>query len=258
MAIIEVLGPRKSYGTTVAVDGIDLDVAEGEILGVLGPNGSGKTTTVECIAGLRRPDAGTVRVAGVDPAVDRERITRLVGVQLQQAGLQPKLTVREAVALYASFFDRPLDGVALAERLGLAPKLGARYADLSGGQQQRLAVALALVGRPRIALLDELSTGLDPRSRRAVWEVIEQARDDGATIVLVTHNTEEARRLCDRVAVIDRGRITALDTPEGVISRTGERRRSVAPGPARVGRMPRCARSPHDARRPPPRRASRP
>jgi ABC-2 type transport system ATP-binding protein len=221
MATIEVRGLRKTYGTTVAVDELDLDVAEGEILGILGPNGSGKTTTVECIAGLRRPDAGTVRVAGLDPAADRAGVTRLVGVQLQQAALQAKITAREAIALFASFYDDPVDGVALAERLGLGAKLDTRYADLSGGQQQRLAIALALVGRPRIALLDELSTGLDPRSRRDVWQVVDEARAGGATIVLVTHFMEEARHLCDRVALIDRGRIKALDTPGGVIGRTG-------------------------------------
>ena len=220
MATIEVRGLQKRYGSTIAVDGIDLDVAEGEILGILGPNGSGKTTTVECIAGLRRPDAGTVRVAGHDPAVDRAAITKLVGVQLQEAALQPKLTAGEAIALYASFYDDPVDGTALAEQLGLGPKLRTRFADLSGGQQQRLAIALALVGRPRVALLDELSTGLDPRSRRDVWRVVEGARDAGTTIILVTHLMEEARHLCDRVALVDRGRITALDTPDGVIALT--------------------------------------
>ena len=221
MATIEVRGLRKTYGTTVAVDGIDLDVAEGEILGILGPNGSGKTTTVECIAGLQRPDGGSVRVAGLDPAADRARVTTLVGVQLQQGGLQAKITAREALTLWASFYDDPVDGVALAERLGLGDKLDSSYGSLSGGQQQRLAVALALVGRPRIALLDELSTGLDPRSRRDVWQVVEEARERGATIVLVTHFMEEARHLCDRVALIDRGRLKALDTTEGVIGRTG-------------------------------------
>lgn len=221
MPTIEVRGLRKTYGATVAVDTMDLDVSDGEILGILGPNGSGKTTTVECIAGLRKPDSGTVRVAGLDPAADRGGVTRLVGVQLQQAGVQAKLTSREALELCSSFYDDPVDDVALAERLGLGSKLDTRYADLSGGQQQRLAIALALVGRPRIALLDELSTGLDPRARRAVWQVVEEARDGGATIVLVTHFMEEARHLCDSVALIDRGKIKALDTPEGVIGRTG-------------------------------------
>lgn len=220
MSTIEVRGLRKSYGNVVAVDGIDLAVAEGEILGILGPNGSGKTTTVECIAGLRTPDSGTVRVAGLDPAKDRTRITPLLGVQLQQAGLQQKLTVREALALYSSFYDNPVNGIALATRLGLGDKLDARYGKLSGGQQQRLAIALALIGRPRIAILDELTTGLDPRSRRTVWSLIENARDSGITIVLVTHFMDEARHLCDRVALMDRGRITALDTPDGLIGRT--------------------------------------
>jgi ABC-2 type transport system ATP-binding protein len=220
MTMIEVRGLRKTYGQVVAVDGIDLDVEEGEILGILGPNGSGKTTTVECIAGLRTPDSGTVRVAGLDPARDRAGITPLLGVQLQQAGLQPKLTIREALDLYASFYPNPVNGVSLARRLGLGEKLDARYAKLSGGQQQRLAIALALIGRPRIALLDELTTGLDPRSRRTVWGLIEEARNNGITIVLVTHFMDEARHLCDRIALVDRGRITALDTPDGLIGQT--------------------------------------
>jgi ABC-2 type transport system ATP-binding protein len=221
MSIIDVRGLRKAYGATVAVDGIDLAVDEGEIFGVLGPNGSGKTTTIECIAGLRKPDAGAVRVAGLDPARDRAGITRQVGVQLQEAGLQAKLTVREALALFASFYDDPLDGVELAERLRLGAKLDTRYRDLSGGQKQRLAIALALIGRPRIALLDELTTGLDPSNRREVWAVIEELRDRGATIVLVTHSMEEAEHLCDRLALIDKGRISALDTTAGIIGRTG-------------------------------------
>lgn len=221
MAVVEVRGLRKTYGSTVAIDDLDLDVEDGEIFGILGPNGSGKTTTVECIAGLRRPDVGVVRVTGLDPYAERARVTRVVGVQLQQAGLPAKQTVREAIALYASFYDDPVDGLALVERLGLGSKVDTRYATLSGGQQQRLAIALALVGRPRVALLDELSTGLDPRSRREVWRLVEEARDAGTTVILVTHFMEEARHLCDRVAVIDQGRLTALDTPEGVIGGIG-------------------------------------
>lgn len=216
MAIVDVRGLRKTYGSTVAVDHLDLEVEDGEIFGILGPNGSGKTTTVECIAGLRRPDAG-VRVAGFDPHTARDRVTSFVGVQLQQAGRPAKQTVREAVSLHASFYEQSVDGIALVERLGLGSKLDTRYANLSGGHQQRLAIALALVGRPRVALLDELSTGLDPRSRREVWSIVEDARAAGATIILVTHFMEEARHLCDRVAVIDRGRLTAVDTPDGVI-----------------------------------------
>lgn len=221
MSLIEVRDLRKTYGSTVAVDRVSMDVAEGEMVGVLGPNGSGKTTTVECIAGLRRPDAGSVRVAGLDPAADRRALTAFVGVQLQQAGLQAKLTVREALALYASFHTDPVDGVALAERLGIGAKLDDRYEDLSGGQKQRLAVALALIGRPRVALLDELTTGLDPRSRRGVWEVVEQARADGTTIVLVTHFMEEAQHLCDRLVLVSEGRIVAEGTPREIIGQTG-------------------------------------
>lgn len=220
MAIIQVRGLRMTYGPKVAVDGIDLDVEDGEILGFLGPNGAGKTTTVECIAGLRRPDEGTISVAGHTPFTDRAAITRLVGVQLQQGAVQAKLTVREALELYASFYDDPRDGIELAERLSFAESLDVRYAKLSGGQQQRLAIALALIGRPRIALLDELSTGLDPRSRRDVWDLVEEIRGSGTTVILVTHLMEEAQRLCDRLALIDGGRITALDTPDGLVARS--------------------------------------
>lgn len=220
MAMIEVRGLRKTYGEVVAVDHIDLDVGEGEILGILGPNGAGKTTTVECIAGLTRPSAGSVRVSGVDPFTDRATATRVIGVQLQQAGLQAKITVREALELFASFYENPADGVTMAKRLGLGEKLDARYGRLSGGQQQRLAIALALVGRPRVALLDELTTGLDPASRRNVWELVEEARDSGTTIILVSHFMQEAQRLCDRLALIDQGRVVALDTPAGLVAST--------------------------------------
>ncbi|GAA1741509.1 ABC transporter ATP-binding protein [Aeromicrobium alkaliterrae] len=218
--MIEVRGLRKTYGSTVAVDRVDLEVAEGEVLGVLGPNGAGKSTTVECIAGLTSPDAGTVRVAGLDPIADRDAARRLVGVQLQEAGLQAKLTVREALRLFASFHEHPRDGIELAERLGLGERLDHRYAALSGGQKQRIAIALSLVGRPRVALLDELSTGLDPESRRQVWDLVEEIRHDGTTIVLVTHLMEEAHRLCDRLALIDRGQVAAVDTPAGLIGRS--------------------------------------
>ncbi|WP_370619844.1 ATP-binding cassette domain-containing protein [Mumia qirimensis] len=217
---IEVRGLRKTYGPVVAVDHVDLSVSEGEIFGVLGPNGSGKSTTVECIAGLRRPDAGTVRILGLDPAKDRDAVERSVGVQLQQAGLQPKLRVREALDLFASFYDDPRDPVELADRLGLAERMDHPWRKLSGGQQQRLAIALALVGRPKVALLDELSTGLDPHSRREVWELVEEIRAEGTTVLLVTHLMEEAQHLCDRIAVVERGRVLVVDTPEGLIGRT--------------------------------------
>ncbi|MFF2325479.1 MULTISPECIES: ABC transporter ATP-binding protein [unclassified Streptomyces] len=221
MAIIEVNGIRKAYAGRPVVDGVSFAVDEGEIFGILGPNGAGKTTTVECVEGLRIPDAGTVRVAGLDPVADHDRVTRLLGAQLQASELQPKLTVAEALELYSAFYPEPADWRALAERLGLHTVYGTRFARLSGGQKQRLSIALALVGNPRVVVLDELTTGLDPRARRDTWQLIEDVRDSGVTVLLVTHFMEEADRLCDRVAVIDKGRVVALDTPSGLVSRAG-------------------------------------
>ncbi|MFE6763545.1 ATP-binding cassette domain-containing protein [Streptomyces sp. NPDC057689] len=218
MAIIEANGVRKAYAGRPVVDGVSFAVDEGEIFGILGPNGAGKTTTVECVAGLRIPDAGTVRVAGLDPVADRDRVTRLLGTQLQESELQPKITVREALDLYSAFHPEPADWRPLAERLGLRTKLDTRFHRLSGGQKQRLSIALALVGRPRVVILDELTTGLDPRARRDTWQLIEDVRDGGVTVVLVTHFMEEAQRLCDRIAVIDQGRVVALDTPAGLVA----------------------------------------
>ncbi|MFG2576110.1 ABC transporter ATP-binding protein [Streptomyces sp. NPDC048481] len=220
MSVIEVCELRKTYDGRAVVDGVSFTVEEGEIFGILGPNGAGKTTTVECVEGLRAPDAGRVRVAGLDPVADHEKVARVLGAQLQESELQPKLTVREALELYASFHPRPLDWAPLAERLGLAQKLTTRFARLSGGQKQRLFIALALIGDPRIVVLDELTTGLDPRARRDTWQLIEDVRAGGVTVLLVTHFMEEARRLCDRIAVIDRGRVAALDTPAGLIRRS--------------------------------------
>lgn len=220
MLAIEVTGLRASYGPVVAVDDIDLTINEGEIFGILGPNGSGKSTTVESVAGLRRPDRGHIRVAGLDPRQQRDEVRRILGVQLQSADLQPKLTVSEALDLFASFYDDPRDRAELAERLGLTPHLRQQFAKLSGGQQQRLSIALALIGRPRIALLDELSTGLDPQSRREVWDLIREINDEGTTIVLVTHLMEEAQYLCDRLALIKSGRIIAQGTPADLIGST--------------------------------------
>ncbi|MGW2486738.1 ABC transporter ATP-binding protein [Streptomyces sp. NPDC001606] len=219
-SVIEVTGLRKSYGGRAVVDGVSFAVEEGEIFGILGPNGAGKTTTVECVEGLRVPDAGRVRVAGLDPVADHDRVALVLGAQLQQSELQPKLTVREALELYAAFSPRPADWRPLAERLGLVPKLGTRFAKLSGGQQQRLFIALALIGNPRVVVLDELTTGLDPRARRDTWQLIEDVRASGVTVLLVTHFMEEAQRLCDRIAVIDKGRVAALDTPDGLIRRS--------------------------------------
>ncbi|MBE8472731.1 ABC transporter ATP-binding protein [Streptomyces justiciae] len=220
MSVIEVSELRKSYGGRPVVDGVSFAVQEGEIFGVLGPNGAGKTTTVECVEGLRVPDAGRVRVTGLDPIADHEKVARVLGAQLQQSELQAKLTVREALELYASFHARPADWRPLAERLGLTGRLTTRFAKLSGGQKQRLFIALALIGNPRIVVLDELTTGLDPRARRDTWDLIEDIRANGVTVLLVTHFMEEAQRLCDRIAVIDKGRVAALDTPAGLIRRS--------------------------------------
>ncbi|MBP0456977.1 ABC transporter ATP-binding protein [Streptomyces montanisoli] len=220
MAIIEVRDLRKAYGGRPVVDGVSFTVEEGEVFGILGPNGAGKTTTVECVEGLRVPDSGVIRVAGLDPVADHERVTHLLGAQLQESELQPKLTVREALELYSALYPRPVDWRPLASRLGLDAKLTTRFAKLSGGQKQRLFIALALIGGPRVVVLDELTTGLDPRARRDTWQLIEEIRDSGVTVLLVTHFMEEAQRLCDRVAVIDEGRLAALDTPSGLIARS--------------------------------------
>ncbi|MGW4029437.1 ATP-binding cassette domain-containing protein [Streptomyces sp. NPDC004838] len=218
--IIEVSDLRKAYGGRTVVDGVSFTVEEGEIFGILGLNGAGKTTSVECVEGLRVPDSGRVRVAGLDPIADRAEVTEVLGAQLQESALQAKLTVREALQLYSAFYPRPLDWRPLAERLGLTAKLGTRFGKLSGGQKQRLFIALALIGSPRVVVLDELTTGLDPRARRDTWSLIEDVRDSGVTVILVTHFMEEAQRLCDRIALIDKGRISALDTPDGLIGRS--------------------------------------
>ncbi|HEY9524507.1 MAG TPA: ABC transporter ATP-binding protein [Thermopolyspora sp.] len=221
MAIIEVNRLRKLYGNQVAVDDISFDVEHGEIFGIVGPNGAGKTTTVECLAGLRIPESGTIAINGLDPVRDRTEIRRCVGVQTQSSALPEKLKVWEAVHLYGSFYHRPADTERLLGEVGLKEKRATRYGKLSGGQKQRLSITLALVGDPRIAILDELTTGLDPQARRDTWELIEQVRDRGITVVLVTHSMEEAERLCDRVAVIDRGRVVAVDSPAGLVRRAG-------------------------------------
>lgn len=217
MPVIEVEGLRKTYGDTVAVEDVSLSVEEGEIFGVLGPNGAGKTTTVECVVGLRQPDRGTVRVLGLDPQRDGRALRQQVGVQLQESRLPEPLRAGEALELYASFYDDPADPDQLLADLGLTDKATTAFGDLSGGQQQRLSIALALIGNPRIAVLDELTTGLDPRARRDTWHLVEQVRASGVTVVLVTHFMDEAERLCDRLAIVDRGRVVAVDTPAGLV-----------------------------------------
>jgi|ERR1019366_7210573 ABC-2 type transport system ATP-binding protein len=230
---IEISHLRKTYGKTVAVDDLSLSVAEGEIFGILGPNGAGKTTTVECAVGLRSPDSGLVRVLGLDPRTDRQQLHLIVGVQLQASALPAKLKVGEILDLYQSFYPEPADVDELTGTLGLAEKRHEYYRSLSGGQKQRLSIALALIGRPKIAVLDEMTTGLDPQARRDTWDLIEHVRDRGVTIVLVTHFMEEAELLCDRVALIDQGRIVAMDSPEGLAQQAagGKRVRFVPSGP---------------------------
>jgi ABC-2 type transport system ATP-binding protein len=216
---VQITHLRKTYGTLVAVDDVSLSVAEGEIFGILGPNGAGKTTTVECAIGLRNADSGTIRLLGLDPRTDRDEIHEIVGVQLQSGVLPGKLRVSEILAEYRSFYREPADVDELIEVLGLGSKRGDYYKSLSGGQRQRLSVALALIGRPKVAVLDEMTTGLDPQARRDTWGLIEGIRARGVTIVLVTHFMEEAERLCDRVALIDSGRVVALDAPAALAER---------------------------------------
>jgi len=218
-SVIEVRNLRKAYAGTVAVDDVSFTVGEGEIFGILGPNGAGKTTTVECVEGLRKPDRGEISVLGLDPLRDHAELTQLLGAQLQESQLPAKLRVAEALDLYSSFYRAPADWRALLEALGLADKAGTPFGKLSGGQKQRLSVALALAGAPRIAVLDELTTGLDPQARRDTWELIEGVRDRGVTVVLVSHLMEEVERLCDRVALLDKGRVVALDTPAALAER---------------------------------------
>ncbi len=213
VAVVEVGHLRKVYGRTVAVDDVSFSVDEGEIFGLLGPNGAGKTTTVESVVGLRTADAGTIRVFGLDPVVDHAALRDRVGVQLQESAQPPKQRVEEALALYSSFYRQPADPARFMAALGLAEKGRSYYRELSGGQKQRLSIALALIGRPQLAVLDELSTGLDPQARRDVWELVRGLRDEGVTIMLVTHDMDEAEHLCDRVALVDSGRIVAIDTP---------------------------------------------
>ena len=218
-AAVEIAHLRKAYGNVVAVDDVSFSVAEGEIFGILGPNGAGKTTTVECVMGLRSPDAGSIRVMGLDPGQDPEDLHVIVGAQLQESALPPKLRVGEILDLYRSFYRDPADVGELVEVLGLAGKRKDYYRSLSGGQRQRLSIALALIGRPKIAVLDEMTSGLDPQARRDTWDLIEGVRNRGVTILLVTHFMEEAERLCDRVALIDAGHVVALDSPVGLAAR---------------------------------------
>jgi ABC-2 type transport system ATP-binding protein len=211
----------KSYGHQVAVSDVSLSIHEGEMFGIIGPNGAGKTTTVECISGLRAPDSGSITVYGLSPQKDRNWIREFVGVQLQESALPPRLRVGEAVRLFASFYSNPLEPDQLLESLGIKQMANSSFKSLSGGQKQRVSIALALVGNPKLAILDELTTGLDPEARREIWSMIERMRDRGVTVILVTHFMDEAEKLCDRLALINHGTVIALDTPEAIAARAG-------------------------------------
>ncbi len=218
-AAVRVSAIRKTYGRTVAVDDVSFDVRLGEIFGLIGPNGAGKTTTMECVEGLRMPDGGTISVLGRDPVRDGRALQQRIGVQLQEAQLQKRIKVREAVALWASLYDNPADGDRLIDQLGLGEKRNAWFMTLSGGQKQRLFIALALINDPELVFLDELTTGLDPQARRAIWELVRGIRERGKTVFLTTHLMEEAERLCDRVAIIDHGRIVDIGAPVDLVRR---------------------------------------
>ncbi|MDQ7794796.1 MAG: ABC transporter ATP-binding protein [bacterium] len=216
--MIEVDGLVKRYGTLTAVDNVSFAVRTGEVFGMVGPNGAGKTTTVECIEGLREPDQGTVRVLGMRPGVDHYSLAEQIGIQFQVDALPPRIRVGEVLELFASFYSSPLDWRQLLDQVGLTAKERSPFATLSGGQKQRVFIALALVNDPDLVFMDEPTTGLDPQSRRAMWEMIEDIRTRGKTVFLTTHSMEEAERLCDRVAIMDSGRIVALDTPDNLIA----------------------------------------
>jgi ABC-2 type transport system ATP-binding protein len=210
---------RKTYGSTIAVDDVSFEVRRGEIFGLIGPNGAGKTTTMECVEGLRRPDRGAISVLGLDPRRDAYALQNRIGVQLQEAQLQKRIKVREAVGLWAALYRKPVDSAGLLEQLGLRDKREAWFMTLSGGQKQRLFIALALINDPEVVFLDELTTGLDPQARRAIWDLVRGIRAKGKTVFLTTHLMEEAERLCDRVAIVDHGRTVDIGTPAELVLR---------------------------------------
>ena len=219
LAAVQVSDLYKRYGDVHAVDGVTFDIGRGEIFGLLGPNGAGKTTTVECVLGLRQPDEGMISVLGMDHGAQSRQIKARVGAQLQTTGLYPRLTVREQIDLFAHLFPRSRPVETVIDMVGLQEKARTQTKDLSGGQGQRLAVALALVNDPDLVFLDEPTTGLDPQARRGLWGIVREFKQAGKTVLFTTHYMEEAEQLCDRVAVMDRGQIIALDTPEALINR---------------------------------------
>jgi len=225
--IVKVEGLSKTYGETIAVDKISFEVFEREIFGMVGPNGAGKTTTIECLEGLRVPDQGRIRVLGVDPARESHVLRKRTGIQLQESNLPDRMKVWEALDLYASFYPKVIDWEQLLVQLGLEEKRNVPFRKLSGGQKQRLFIALALLPDPKLVFLDELTTGLDPRARHAIWDLVQGVRGRGKTVILTTHFMEEAERLCDRVVILDQGKIVALDTPSSLISNMGVEERVV-------------------------------
>jgi len=216
--IIEVKNLVKNYSGTPAVNEISIDVREGEIFGMVGPNGAGKTTTIECIEGLRHPDSGLVKVLGMDPRRNGYALREKIGIQLQESALPDRIKVWEAMEMFASFYPKTVNGDDLLEQLGLIEKRKTAFTKLSGGQKQRLFIALALINDPEVVFLDELTTGLDPKARRSIWDLVLGIRDRGKTVFLTTHFMEEAERLCNRVAIMDQAKIVALDTPSNLIS----------------------------------------
>jgi ABC-2 type transport system ATP-binding protein len=226
-AVVRVSGLVKMYGSERAVDGVSFEVAEGEVFGIVGPNGAGKTTTVECLEGLRVPDSGEVAVLGLDPQSQGDALRERMGAQLQDSALPARMRVGEAMRLFASFYGHPLEPAVLLDELGLTDRGRVAWGALSGGQRQRLAIALALVGDPEVVFFDELTSGLDPQARRATWDLVHGVRDRGTTIVLTTHYMEEAERLCDRVMIIDHGRVVALAPPAELVASLGAGQRLV-------------------------------
>jgi ABC-2 type transport system ATP-binding protein len=215
--VIEVSHLRKLYGSTVAVEDVSFEVFEGEIFGLIGPNGAGKTTTMECVEGIRKADGGRTSLLGLDPRKNVYALQDRIGAQLQQAQLQKRIRVWEAVDLWSSLYPRSVDGRVLLEQLGLTEKRNASFMSLSGGQKQRLFVALALINDPEVVFLDELTTGLDPQARRAIWDLVIGIRSRGKTVFLTTHLMEEAERLCDRVAIIEHGRLIEMGAPADLV-----------------------------------------
>lgn len=230
--VIDVQHLHKTYGQYTAVQDVSFSVQQGEIFGIIGPNGAGKTTTVEAVIGLRQPTGGHIRVLGLDPHADRRAVSQRIGIQLQQAQLPERMKVWEALDLFSSFYAKTVPWEPLLEAWGLAEKRETAFGKLSGGQKQRLFIALALLNDPEIVFLDELTTGLDPQARRATWELVAAIRDRGKTVVLVTHFMDEAQALCDRMAVIDHGRMIALDSPQALIDQMGNKQRIIFSAPS--------------------------